>query len=170
MSLPGVALLLVRALPTEPAVALARLLLLVYLLCRPAYRREITRNLDLVCGRQGRFFWVRNAWAVGRNLALMAAVGTRRGEEMVDRAELRADNTTRLILEQDLHTSMMSFHFGLWELLPQVFARAGWSVGLVTGEQPDTFVARVAGRVRRSRGVKRAGNARAALRLTMQPG
>jgi lauroyl/myristoyl acyltransferase len=170
MSSLGAALLLVRALPTEPAVALARLLVVLYLFLRPSYRREIERNLALACGRHDRFFWVRNAWAVGRNLALMAAIGTGREQAMIDRAEVYIDNTTRRILEQELHVAMASFHFGLWEMMPQVFARAGWRVGLLAGRQQDRFVARVASRARRSRGVSAVTKAKSALRLAGRPG
>lgn len=149
MSLPRAALVAARALPAEPAVAVVRLLVLTYLLLRPDYRAEIRANFRLVCGRDDPWFWVRNGWRVGRNLAIMARIGTGQTDAIVDRAMIYMDNFSRRILEQNLHTAMVSFHFGLWELLPKVFARRGVDVAVASGRQRDRGLALELGRLRR---------------------
>lgn len=154
MSALGVALLLVRALPGELAVALARLVVVVYLLFRPAYRREIAKNLELLCNRRDSLFWLRNGWSVGRNLAFMAGIGTRRCRELIDRGEIQCDNSTLRVLEQELHIGMFSCHFGLWEFLPQVFARAGYAVGVLVGRQGDRVLSRMLGQLRGHRSIR----------------
>ncbi|MEO0073488.1 MAG: hypothetical protein ABIK43_02345 [candidate division WOR-3 bacterium] len=154
MSVLGFALLFVRVLPAELAVTLARCLVILYLLFRRDYRREITRNLLILCNRKDSFFWIRNGWNVGRNLALMAGIGTRRCDQLIDRAEVRCDNSTRCLLEQELQIAMFSCHFGLWEFLPLVFARAGYTIGVLTGKQGDRTLSQVVPRLRGQRNIR----------------
>lgn len=170
MSLPAVALLLVRALPTSPATALARCLVLAYLLFRRDCRREITRNCELLTGRADHWFWLRNGWAVGRNLALMAGIGTRRTAGLIDRATICADNLARQILERELHISMASLHFGVWEMLPQVFASKGTCVAVVTGRQRDRGLRAQLRRIRSHSGVVELCGLRAVLDQLAAPG
>lgn len=153
MSLPAVALAFVRALPASAAVVVARLLVLSYLALRPDYRAEIRRNYRLIAGRDRPWFWLRNGWRIGRNLALMARVGTRMGDGFVDSARVCGENLTTRPLEQELHRVMVSFHFGAWEYLPQVFARLGWRVTLAVGSQRDVALRRRVDRLRRVPGV-----------------
>jgi lauroyl/myristoyl acyltransferase len=164
MSLPGAALALIRALPASPAVVLARLVTIVYLFFRPDYRFEIRHNLKIVLGEDRPRFWIRNAWQVGRNLALMARLGQRRSHAIIDRARLHCDNSVRLTLERELHMVMASFHHGLWEYLPQVFARRGFGVALVTGDQRDSALQGELSRMRESGRVRLARNLKQAVR------
>jgi lauroyl/myristoyl acyltransferase len=164
MSLPGIALALVRALPARPAALLSRFLVLLYLSLRPDYRREIRRNLLIITGKDRQWFWVRNGWRVGSNLALMARVSHRSGDVLVDRALVRRDNFTGQILERELHVAMASFHFGLWEYLPRVFSRSGRRVALAVGEQKDAAFGRQVSALRRSGGVSIARGIRQTIR------
>jgi lauroyl/myristoyl acyltransferase len=166
MSLPGVALALVRALPDRPAAILSRAIVIAYLSFRPDYRREIRRNLRIVTGKDCRWFWLRNGWRLGGNLALMTRVGRRRGDALIDRAHLCGENLTISSLERELH--MASFHFGLWEFIPQFFSRAGCRVRLAVGEQRDPVLARQLSAMRRSRGVFLADGVRQAIRSPKQ--
>jgi len=170
MSLPGVALLAVRALPAEPAAALARLLVLAYLLLRPDYRAEIRANFQVVCGHDAPRFWVRNGWRVGRNLAMMARVGTRQTDAIIDRAMVYADNGIRRFLERNVHTAMVCFHYGLWELLPKVFARRGLDVGVAAARQRDRRLAAALSRLRRLDSVEEAADPVALARRMRRPG
>jgi lauroyl/myristoyl acyltransferase len=164
MSLPGAALALVRALPDRPAALLSRAIVLLYLALRPDYRQEIRHNLRIVVGKDSRWFWVRNGWRLGRNLALMARVGRRSGDALVDRAWICGENLTHNILERELHAAMASFHFGLWEYLPQVFNRSGCRVTLAVGEQRDPALGRQLSNLRGSRGVIMAKGIRQAIK------
>jgi lauroyl/myristoyl acyltransferase len=169
MSLPGAALALVRALPDSPAVLLSRAIVLLYLALRPDYRREIRRNFRIIMGKDSRWFWVRNGWRLGMNLALMARVGDRTGDEIIDRATVCGETLTRQSLERELHVAMASFHFGLWEYLPQVFSRNGCRVLLAVGEQRDPGLGRQLSALRRSGGVSMARGIRQAIRAGKGP-
>ena len=164
MSLPGAALALVRALPSSPAAFLARTIVLLYLALRPDYRREIRRNLRIIMGKESRWFWVRNGWRLGLNIGIMAKVGSRAGYALVDRAIVCGENLTNQVLERELHATMASFHFGLWEYLPQVFSRSGCRVTLAVGEQRDPALGRQLHVLRRSAGVSMAKSIRQAIK------
>lgn len=154
MSLASAALGVVQALPAEPATFVCRLLVLTYLAFRPDYRAEIRNNYRIVMGRDRPWFWLRNGWRVGRNLAVMTRIGTRTGDGIVDRSMVCGDNLIRSRLEQELHSVMASFHYGVWEFLPQVFSRQGLPVQLAVGSQRDTALRRRVERLRQGRGVE----------------
>jgi lauroyl/myristoyl acyltransferase len=164
MSLPGVALALVRALPSRPAALLSRIVVLVYLALRPDYRREIKRNFRIIMGKAGHWFWVRNGWRLGWNLAVMAKMGSRAGDALVDRAVVCGENLSHQVLERELHATMASFHFGLWEYLPRVFSRDGCRVSVAVGEQRDGVLRKQLSCLRRSKGVTMAKGIRQAIR------
>lgn len=134
-------LILVRILPTEPGVFLVRLFTLFYLAVRPDYRREINTNYRLIFGCSRRWFWVRNGWRVGRNLALMVKIGTKVADKLVDRGQIYWENRieSRVIRKKE-PSFMASFHFGLWELLPQLFVRRWGNVAVLVSEQRNRMV------------------------------
>ncbi|MCX6841848.1 MAG: hypothetical protein NTX53_06170 [candidate division WOR-3 bacterium] len=169
MSLPGAALALVRALPDSPAVLLSRAIVLLYLALRPDYRQEIRRNLRIIMGKDSRWFWMRNGWRLGMNLAVMAKVRCRTGDAIIDRARVYGENLTRKLMERELHVAMASFHFGLWEYLPQVFSRNGCRVLLAVGEQRDPVLSRQVSDLRRARGVKMAEGIRQVIKAGAGP-
>jgi len=95
-----------------------------------------------------------NAWRVGRNLALMAKIGTGLEKKVIDRTLFYRENDYKSEeVEHTLHTVMASFHFGLWEFLPQVYANIGHNVGVVVAEQKDKTVNRLLSRLRQRNGV-----------------
>jgi lauroyl/myristoyl acyltransferase len=136
---------------------------------RPDYRREIRRNLRIIMGKDSRWFWVRNGWRLGRNLALMAKIGRRTGDAFVDSATVCGENLTRQLLERELHVAMASFHFGLWEYLPQVFSRNGCRVVLAVGEQRDPGLGRQLSALRRTGGVNMARGIRQIIKADDRP-
>ena len=150
MSLPGVALALVRLLPSRPAAFLSRTIVLLYLALRTDYRREIRRNFRIIMGKDEPWFWWRNGWRVGLNIALMSKAGFRGGDALVDRATVCGENLIQQLLERELHVTMASFHFGLWEYLPKVLSRSGCRVKVVVGRQRDPALAGQLLRLRQS--------------------
>jgi len=167
--LPGAALALVRALPDSPAILLSRAIVLLYLALRPDYRQEIRRNLRIIMGKDNRWFWARNGWRLGKNFALMSKVGGRTGDAIIDRASVYCENLTRKLMERELHAAMASFHFGLWEYLPQVFSRTGCRVSLAVGEQRDPGLGRQLSALRGSGGVNMAKGIRQAIKVGAGP-
>ncbi len=163
-------LVLARCLPLEAGVGLCRLAVAAYLFLRADYRAEAGRNYRLLTGRRPGWFWLRNAWILGRNLALMARLGTRPIDTMIDTARVYSHNQTPESLERKLHTTMASFHYGLWELLPGWFARQGSPVQLVVGSQRGRVFARLVERLRGGTGVSVKPGLRAARARQSQPG
>ncbi len=171
MSLPSAGLLLVRALPVEIAIFLCRLLVIFYLILRGDYRREIGQNYYTIFLRHRPFFWLTNAWMVGRNLALMAKVDTGFGKKVIDRALFYQENDYKSERREDkAHTVMASFHFGLWEFLPRVYAKIGYSVGVMVERQRDRTLDRVFTRLRQARGVILIHRARDVVERVQGPG
>lgn len=170
MSLAAAALALVRVLPASAAVLLSRSVLLGYLAFRPDYRAEIRRNYRAVFGAERPGFWVANAWCVGRNLALMSHIGRGSEDKIVDTAAIRPDNIADEILERKLHVTMSSFHFGLWEYLPQVFASRAVPVRLVTGRQREPALEKQLVAIRTSHGASVVQSTRGLVRTLPAPG
>jgi lauroyl/myristoyl acyltransferase len=170
VSWPALALRLTRALPASAAVGLSRILVLCYLALRPDYRREIRVNYRLICGRDAPWFWVRNAWRVGRNLGLMAGVGRGRARELVDNAVIRKDNGAVRVMEHDLHRVMASFHYGAWEFLPLVFEHQGQPVRVATSVQRDPELAEALDRLRAEAGTGQVRSGRELLEQASSPG
>jgi lauroyl/myristoyl acyltransferase len=151
------ALLFVRALPASPARFLSQLIIFAVLAFRRDYRDEIRHNYRLVMGEDRAWFWVENALAVGRNIALMARIGQRSSAPIIDTPMIYTDNIPAPKLERELHTVVASFHFGLWEYLPQVFARQGYRIALAVGQQRDRALADQVSLMRRSHAVRLVG-------------
>ncbi|MGQ9678336.1 MAG: hypothetical protein ACUVUD_03545 [bacterium] len=151
MDLVVAVLTLVRILPTEPAVLLVRLFILFYLAVRSDYRREISNNYRVIFGCTKRWFWVRNGWRVGKNIALMTKLGTKFANKLVDKGLIYWENyITSQTVEFDEPIIMVSFHFGLWELLPQFFVRRSARVEVVVSEQRSRVVNLFLQRLRKS--------------------
>lgn len=171
MILLGLALILIRALPVEPAIFLARLITLCYLALRLDYRQEIQANYERIFLKSCPLFWISNGWQVGRNLALMVHIGTRFGATLVDRAVVCWENNNDgQILKQEMHMLMASFHFGLWEFLPRIFAKWGYDVGVLVPAQRNAVIERFIQRIRQDDGVKFIDNLKDVFLRLSQPG
>jgi lauroyl/myristoyl acyltransferase len=115
----------------------SRLLVLVYLAASPESRQEIGRNYRRVFGCNGRRFWLKQAWRLGGNLALMSRIGQRSLDKWLDRTRFSGDNILEQIMLRERKAIVLSLHYGLWELLPQVFARRGYQACVGLGGQFD---------------------------------
>lgn len=153
MTVLGICLLLVRALPGELALLFSRLVVLIYLALRRDYRREIRDNYRAIFRVERRWFWLHNGWCLGKNLWLMGRIGTPFLSKIIDRAEVCKENIGDV--EQELHTVIMvSFHYGVWELLPQVFASRGVDTAVVVSLQRDRILQKALAEIRKTTGVK----------------
>ncbi|MEO0092263.1 MAG: hypothetical protein ABIK61_06115 [candidate division WOR-3 bacterium] len=61
----------INILPLPFAIAFSQLFVLTYLLLKPQYRKEIYYNYINIIGKDDKFFWIKNALGVGKNLGLM---------------------------------------------------------------------------------------------------
>ncbi|MCX7731834.1 MAG: hypothetical protein N2248_01555 [candidate division WOR-3 bacterium] len=156
MSLLSAVLLLVRGLPLELAIAVARIFTLIYLFFRHDYRREIEINQRLLLGKGDRWFWLRNGWCIGRNLALMSRLGTPTGNKLIDSAVIYRENIADGSVQPNGQSAyiMVSFHFGVWEFLPGIYRLQGQDVAVVTGDMRDKKFNRLVKRLRSKTGVK----------------
>ncbi|MGQ9708627.1 MAG: LpxL/LpxP family acyltransferase [bacterium] len=169
--LSDAAFVLIRVLPIELAVLFTRLITLIYLLLCPGYRQEIQANYRTIFGRAAPLFWVYNAWTTGRNLALMAKIGTPWFIKLVDTAEIYWENyADEQFVERKMHTIMASFHFGLWEFLPQIFSRMGCNVAVMVSRQNARRLDGRLQQIRKQGGVRLIFSLRGLLERLMQPG
>lgn len=135
----GLTLFLLRALPFDIALLLSRSILILYLIIRKDYREEILANYRVIFGNSRKWFWLKNAWYLGRNFTLMARIGTRKGFELIDRVVIYAENNQCLMSNTQPHI-MVSYHFGLWEFLPHIFATQKALVVVVVSRQRNPLV------------------------------
>lgn len=137
MSTLSAGLGLIRSLPLSLARAASRLILLLYLALAPAVRREINLNYHRVFARYRRWFWIRQAWRLGGNLALMSRLGRPGFDNTLDKTRIIGENMLEQIMLGDKSVIVLSLHYGAWELLPQIFARRGYQVCVGAGRQQD---------------------------------
>jgi len=144
VSILAISLGLTRALPDELATWACRALLLLYLFVTPGVRREIALNLHRLFPELSanghhsfRLFWMRQAWRLGANLALMVRIGRPALNKLLDNAVINGENIVEQIMLQKGRVVVLSLHYGLWELLPQVFAHRGYPVCVGMGELRD---------------------------------
>jgi lauroyl/myristoyl acyltransferase len=137
MSILAACLRLVRALPTGLAIAASRWFVLCYLVVSPRVRREIGRNYARFFGRRNGGFWLGQAWQLGQNLALMSRAGSPESDKWLDNARIDGENILEQIMLRNGKAVVLSLHYGLWELLPDTFARRGYPVCVGAGGQRD---------------------------------
>ncbi len=156
----GFPLFLLRALPFDIALLLSRAILILYLGIRKDYREEILANYRLIFGNSRKWFWLKNAWRLGRNFTLMARIGTKKVFELIDRAVIYAENNQCLMSDAQ-HRIMVSYHFGLWEFLPHIFAPKNALVILVVSRQRSPLIEKFLSTIRTSTpGIKIVTNVR----------
>ncbi|MEO0009544.1 MAG: hypothetical protein ABIK51_03370 [candidate division WOR-3 bacterium] len=172
MSLLSAVLLLVRGLPLELAIAVARIFTLTYLFFRYDYRREIESNQRLLLGSQDRWFWLRNGWCIGRNLALMAKLGTPIGNKLIDSAVIYRENIDDGSVQTGDQSAciMVSFHFGVWEFLPGIYRCQGQDVAVTAGGMRDARFNVMVKRLRSKTGVKVINRAGMLIERLRRPG
>lgn len=94
---------------------------------------------------------MRNGWRLGRNFALMVKIGTKFADELVDRGQIYWENRIESrVVKQKETTLMAAFHFGLWELLPQLFVRRLGNVEVLVSEQRNRMLNFFLQRLRKS--------------------
>ncbi|MCX7784767.1 MAG: hypothetical protein N2201_00845 [candidate division WOR-3 bacterium] len=158
---------LINLLPLSLAIYFSQLIILTYLLLKPQYRKEIYFNYLKIIGRKDKYFWIKNALGVGKNLALMIKTDNNtldciqiRGEKIFPKIEqnsgkkIRGSNKEAIrdgndkildnkkikrenIMMSNQPCVVVSFHFGPWELLPKIFARSGYEILLSVQNQQD---------------------------------
>jgi lauroyl/myristoyl acyltransferase len=148
MSIPAAGLRLVRALPFWLACATSRFLVITYLLLNPRARHEIARNHARLFGRTDPGFWFRHAVRLGGNIALMAKTGQPALDNQLDNALIDGQNILERIMLGNSKAVVLSLHYGVWELLPHVFARKGYPVCVGMGSQQDIQLGRELGQLR----------------------
>jgi len=137
MSILAACLRLLRILPPGLAGEAGRAIVLSYLAVSPRVRREIRRNHARLCGRPDAGFWLKQGLRLGQNLALMSKSGTRGLDKWLDNARLDGENILEQIMLRNGRAVVLSLHYGLWELLPETFARRGYRVCVGAGDQRD---------------------------------
>ncbi len=60
--------------PLPLAIITCQLLVLIYLLFKPQYRKEIYHNYLTILKQSDKYFWIKNGLGIGKNLALMIKI------------------------------------------------------------------------------------------------
>ena len=118
-----------------------RCLLLGYLLVKKGYRKEIEDNYYALFNRISCDFFRRNVKRLSENFAF-TLLGKR---DFLP--EIRGN------LQSDKGGVFLTLHFGIWEVLPSIFARAGFRVGIAVSSQKYSLVSHILERFRRRDGV-----------------
>jgi lauroyl/myristoyl acyltransferase len=105
-------------------------------------RQEIGRNHARLFGLSDPGFWTRQAVRLGDNIALMAKVGQPVVDKQLDNALIDGQNILERIMLGNAKVVVLSLHYGVWELLPHVFARKGYPVCVGMGSQGDVQLGR----------------------------
>jgi lauroyl/myristoyl acyltransferase len=137
MSILAACLRLLRILPYRLARGASRTLVLAYLLASPRVREEIGRNYARLFGFPDPGFWTRQAARLGDNVAFMAKVGQPLVDKQLDNALIDGQNILERIMLGNDRAIVLSLHYGVWELLPHLFAHKGYSVCVGMGRQQD---------------------------------
>lgn len=153
MNLAAFVLGLLSVLPLRLSTLIAQGSLLLYLITHPSVRRELTANCIALLGSCPKVFWIRQAIRLGNNLALMAGRRQRFVQKLLDRTDVIGDNILAQILHRKRPIVVLTLHYGLWELLPDIFARRGYSLCVAVGHQREFSVGRRLSRLRFRPGV-----------------
>lgn len=144
---------LLNVLPLSIAILVCQFITVTYLALKPNYRNEIEYNYKKVFRQTKKYFWIKNGLAVGKNLAMMVKYKNKD----LDRVEIEGENIMKDIMKKNSCIAV-SFHCGLWELLPQVFARRGYNIFLNVQEQRNSRLNRYLENWRSKNGVKLINN------------
>ena len=143
---------LVKNLPQKPAIILCQVIVLIYLLIKKNYQVEIKVNYQKIFGFYQKGFWIKQGRRIGKNLALMLHIA--KTDKILDKTQIYGENILCRLMENNQKAVIVSFHYGFWELLPQIFQKLGYEISISTGVQRDRNLAYEINKVRNQNGVK----------------
>lgn len=127
---------LAKKLPGKLSIIFCQIILLIYLFWHKTYRQEINLNYQRIFKRKRRF-WLRQALKLGHNLALTLQFG--KNKKTLDKIEIYGENILCDLLKEKQKAIVVTFHYGLWELLPQIFQKLGYETYISVGEKRNRF-------------------------------
>ncbi len=137
MNIKSVFFKLVKKLPLNLAIFLCRFIIFSYLLWRKDYRTEIKINYQKVFSnlKNGKWFWLKLSKRLGENFGVMLKMMD--NKKILDKIAISGENILNSIFENSESAVVVSFHYGLWELLPQIFKRMGYETYIAISRQKD---------------------------------
>lgn len=155
MSFISVIFNLAKKLPTCLAIIFCQFIILVYLISRKQYRKEILFNYQKIFGLRpyrGKWFWLNLSQRLGSNFGIM--LKSSNNKKILDKTQIYGENILYNLTKNNQSAIIVSFHYGLWELLPQIFQRVGYETYIAIGEQRDKKLASELDQYRSQNGVK----------------
>lgn len=152
MSITSFIFRLAKKLPAKPAVIFCQLIVFGYLMIRKNYRDEIKTNYQKIFGFYQKGFWVKQSQSIGKNLGLMLQIGKK--NKTLDKTVIYGENIMCKVMGSNQNAIVVSFHYGLWEYLPQIFQKHGFETNIGIGVQPDKNLAIEFDNLRKNNGVK----------------
>lgn len=150
---------LAKNLPQKQAIILCQFIVISYLLFRKNYRAEIKANYQKIFGIYQNRFWLQQSRRIGKNLALM--LHSAKNDKILDKTQIYGENILCRLTENNQKAIIVSFHYGLWELLPQIFQKLGYEISISISAQRDRNLAYEINKVRNRNGVKTVSTVRA---------
>ena len=152
MSITSAIFKLANKLPQNQATILSQLTALFFLFLKKNYRNEIKTNYQKIFGFYEPGFWLKQSRQLGRNLGLMLQIG--KNKKILDKIEICRENILCDIMEVNKAAVVVSFHYGPWELLAQVFQKRGYQSYILVEAQRDQDLNVALERLRNRNGVK----------------
>jgi lauroyl/myristoyl acyltransferase len=152
MSITSFIFRLAKKLPAKPAVIFCQFIVFGYLMIRKIYRDEIKINYQKIFNDYQKGFWVKQSQRIGRNLGLMLQIG--KNNKSLDKTVIYGENIMCKVMGSNQNAIVVSFHYGLWEYLPQIFQKLGFETHIGIGIQPDKNLAIEFDNLRKNNGVK----------------
>ena len=143
---------LAKTLPQKPAIILCQSVVLIYLLIKKNYRTEIKTNYQKIFGFYQKGFWFRQSRRLGKNLSLMLQIS--KSKKILDKTQIYGENILCNLTENNRKAVIVSFHYGLWEFLPQIFQKLGYEISISIGTQRNQNLAYQLYEFRNRNGVK----------------
>lgn len=152
MSITSTIFRLAKNLPAKPAVIFCQFIIFGYLVIKKIYRDEIKINYQKIFGVYPKGFWVKQSQRIGRNLGLMLQIG--KNNKTLDKTVIYGENIMCKVMGSNQNAIIVSFHYGLWEYLPQIFQKLGYETHIGIGVQPDKNLANEFDKLRNNNGIK----------------
>jgi lauroyl/myristoyl acyltransferase len=143
---------LVKNLPQKPAIILCQTIVIIYLLFKKNYRAEIKANYQKIFGSYPKRFWLNQGRRIGKNLALMLHLA--KTDKVLDKTHIYGENILCRLMKNNQKAVIVAFHYGVWELLPQIFQKLGYETWISIGAQRNRNLTNEISKVRNQNGVK----------------
>ncbi len=145
-------LLFLRTMPIELSIILTRMLIHLYLFSSKKAREQ----LFLVREKLTDLTYTNKAFVnqLAVNLCLMMRMGTALSKKLGKTAKIEGIGNLERVKQSQTSAVVVTYHFGPWELLPEVFTIRGYKVAVLAGVQKMKIFGKSLGALRKRCGMQ----------------